>query len=85
VEYTRPAHRLVAAAGLAEELRNDAAIRAHVQFQLDNLMTYEIVAKGVAEGRVGIHGWLYDMEHGEIQAYDPKTGVWRGLLETADA
>lgn len=83
VEYTRPAHKLVAAAGLPEAERGPAAIRAHVQFQLDNLMTYEVVAKGVAEGRVGVHGWLYDMETGELQAYDPKTGSWRGLLETA--
>lgn len=81
VEYTRPAHELVAAAGLAEEQRMAATIRAHIQFQLDNLMTYEIVAKGVAEGRVGVHGWLYDMEAGEIQAYDPKSGAWRGLLD----
>lgn len=82
VEYTRPAHQLVAAARVADAERSAATIRAHVQFQLDNLMTYEIVARGVAEGRVGIHGWLYDMELGEIQAYDPKTGAWRGLLES---
>lgn len=81
VEYTRAAHELVAAARIAEPERSLATIRAHIQFQLDNLMTYEIVATGVAEGRVGIHGWLYDMELGEIQAYDPKSGGWRGLLE----
>jgi carbonic anhydrase len=81
VEYTRPAHQLVAAARVPEDERISATIRAHIQFQLDNLMTYEIVAKGVAEGRIGVHGWLYDMELGEIQAYDPKTGAWRGLLE----
>lgn len=81
IEYTRPAHRLVEAAGLCEAERSAATIRAHVQFQLDNLMTYEIVAAGVAEGRIGIHGWIYDMEQGEILAYDPKTGHWRGLLE----
>jgi carbonic anhydrase len=83
VEYTRPAHRLVAAARVPDAERHAATIRAHVQFQLDNLMTYEIVARGVAEGRVGVHGWIYDMDAGEIQAYDPKTGAWRGLLETA--
>ena len=42
-----------------------------------------IVAKGVADGRVGIHGWLYDMTEGEIQAYDGSSGRWRGLLEMA--
>ena len=81
VEYTRPAHRLIAAAGVQDETRALATVRAHIQFQLDNLMSYEIVATGVREGRVGIHGWLYDMEHGEIQAYDGTTGTWRGLLE----
>ncbi|AHB48413.1 carbonic anhydrase [Hyphomicrobium nitrativorans NL23] len=81
VEYTRPAHRLIAAAGVAEEDRALATVRAHIQFQLDNLMSYEIVATGVREGRVGVHGWLYDMTEGEIQAYDGATGTWRGLLE----
>jgi carbonic anhydrase len=85
VEYTRRAHELVAAARVPEPERIGATIRAHVQFQLDNLMTYEIVAQGVAEGRIGVHGWLYDMELGEIQAYDPKTGAWRGLLEATGA
>jgi carbonic anhydrase len=85
VEYTRPAHDLIRAAGVPNQERLPATIRAHVQFQLDNLMTYEIVAKGVADGRISIHGWLYDMEQGEIQAYDPRTGAWRGLLEGADA
>ena len=61
-----------------------ATIKAHIQFQLDNLMTYDLVAKGVAEGRIAVHGWLYDMEKGEIQAYDPKSGSWRGLLELAE-
>lgn len=82
VEYTRQAHRLVAAARLAEEDRSLATVKAHIQFQLDNLMTYEIVAKGVGEGRIAIHGWLYVMEEGELRAYDPKSGTWRGLAET---
>ena len=85
VEYTRPAHRLVAAARVPDEHRLDATIKAHIQFQLDNLMSYDIVARGVAEGRIGIHGWLYDMEKGEILAYDRQSGEWRGLSEMARA
>lgn len=81
IEYTRPAHRLIAAAGLPESERLLATVRAHIHFQLDNLMTYEAVAVGVREGRIGIHGWLYDMTEGEIQAYDGATGAWRGLLQ----
>ena len=48
VEFTKPAHQLVAAAQVPEAERLTATIKAHVQFQLDNLMTYPIVREGVA-------------------------------------
>jgi len=83
VEYTRIAHDLVRAAGLPEEQRLPATVKAHVQFQLDNLMTYPIVREGVAAGRVDIHGWLFDIEKGELTTYDPLTGEWRELLDAA--
>jgi carbonic anhydrase len=85
VEFTRPAHQLIAAARVPEEERLIATIKAHVQFQLDNLMTYDLVHEGVAAGRINIHGWLYDMEAGALTAYDPASGEWRGLLEMAEA
>lgn len=85
VEYTRPAHNLIRAANVAPENRIIETIKAHIHFQLDNLMTYQVVAEGVAAGRVNIHGWLYDMEKGEIYAYDPETGDWKGLLELSAA
>ena len=85
VEYTRAAHDLIRAANLAPEARIPETIKAHIHFQLDNLLTYPIVAEGVAAGRVNIHGWLYDMEKGEIFAYDRESGDWLGLLELAGA
>lgn len=84
VEYTRPAHRLIEAARVPEQERFDATVKAHVQFQLDNLMTYDLVREGVAAGRLNIHGWLYDMETGALSAYDRESGDWRGLLELAE-
>jgi carbonic anhydrase len=55
-----------------------------VQFQLDNLLTYAIVREGLAAGQLNIHGWLYDMEHGALSAYNPKpASAW--LLEMAGA
>ena len=83
VEYTRPAHQLIAAARVPDEERLTATIKAHVQFQLDCLRTYTLVREGVAAGTLNIHGWLYDMETGELSAYDPVSGEWRGLLEMA--
>jgi carbonic anhydrase len=83
VGYTRPAHELVRAARIEPENRLMATIAAHIQFQLDNLMTYDIVRRGVEEGRVGIHGWLYDMETGDVVIYDRNRGEWRELLPAA--
>ena len=81
VDYTRPAHKLMAAAGDTGEDRLTATVKAHVQFQLDNLMTYDIVRQGFVAGKINVHGWVYDMESGEILAYDPEDGAWRGLVE----
>lgn len=83
VEYTRPAHDLVRAAGIEPQNQLMATIASHIQFQLDNLMTYEIVRTGVDEGRIGLHGWLYDMESGEVVIYDRISGEWRELLAQA--
>jgi carbonic anhydrase len=81
VEYTRPAHALVRAAGIPEGERLAAAEKAHVQFQIDNLMSYAVVRDQVAAGTLGVHGWLYDMATGELLAYDPETGDWPRLVD----
>ncbi len=80
IDLTRPAHALIKAAGVTGPARLDETVKAHVQFQIDNLMTYEIVREGVERGRIGIHGWLYDMREGRLLAYDPDDGQWRDLL-----
>lgn len=81
LDLTRPAHAQIRATGLLGPERHDAVARAHVQVQVANLMTYPMVAKGVAEGRVNVHGWLYDMHEGRLLAYDAREGLWRDLLE----
>jgi len=81
VEWTRPAHDLIRAGKVPEPERLDETIRAHVQFQIDNLMTYPIVREGAEAGRLGVHGWIYVMERGELIAYDAVKGGWRPLLE----
>lgn len=81
VEHTRAAHRLIAAARVPEAEQHLETVKAHVQFQLDNLMTYDSVSRGVAEQRVGVHGWIYEMETGRLVAYDRASGEWRDLVE----
>lgn len=80
VDLTRPAHALIRAAGLKGPERLDETAKAHVQFQIDNLLTYAIVREGVAAGTLAVHGWLYDMTEGKLLAYDPDDGQWRDLL-----
>ncbi len=80
VDLTRPAHALIRAAGVTGEHKLDETAKAHVQFQIDNLMTYDTVRNGVEQGRISVHGWLYDMHEGRLLAYDPLDGTWRDLL-----
>ena len=39
--------------------------------QIENLLTYPYVKKGVDDGTLHLHGWMYDIETGEIEYYDP--------------
>ena len=41
--------------------------------QLENLLTYPSVSKRVNSGDISIHGWVYDIESGEIDCYDPES------------
>ena len=58
------------------ELKGDdllnAAIKENVLVQLDNLRTYPKVAALLAKGSLTLHGWIYEIESGQILAYDPQ-------------
>lgn len=40
--------------------------------QLENLLTYPSVKKRVDSGNIAIHGWVYDIQSGEIEYFDPE-------------
>lgn len=42
--------------------------------QLEHLRTLPAVAAAVATGSLSIHGWIYDIEHAEIAAFDALAG-----------
>jgi len=44
--------------------------KVSVIHQLDNLLTYPAVKRGVDEGKLFLHGWHYQMETGDIEYYD---------------
>jgi carbonic anhydrase len=45
--------------------------KLNVVFQIENLLTYPYVKEKVDTGELHIHGWLYDIETGSIEYYDP--------------
>ena len=47
-----------------------ALIRGNVVAQLENLRAQPPVARALAEGRLTVHGWYYDILTGRIEEYD---------------
>jgi carbonic anhydrase len=52
-----------------------------VVFQLENLLTYPAVKRGVDEGRIYLHGWHYDIENGNIAYYDDENFEFKPLSQ----
>jgi carbonic anhydrase len=48
------------------------AVETNVLAQLDNLRTLPAVASRLERGDLELHGWVYDIETGEVHAYDPE-------------
>lgn len=40
---------------------------------LENLMTFDWINEGVAAGTLELHGWYFDIEHGQLLHYDATT------------
>ena len=53
--------------------------KVSVIFQLENLLSYPAVKRGVAEGKLFLHGWHYDLATGEIRYYDDHELVFKPL------
>jgi len=47
-----------------------------VVLQLERLMNYPMVRRGVQEGRITLHGWHYVIEEGEVHVFDVQTGAF---------
>ncbi|WP_084397936.1 carbonic anhydrase [Henriciella aquimarina] len=55
--------------GTAEE-RMKLLIEQNVLLQLQHLRTHPSVARRIARGDVDLHGWVYDIKTGGVDAYD---------------
>lgn len=55
---------------LDDDARIDMLTRENVLLQLQHLRTHPYVATGLATGEVSLHGWVYDIKTGAVDAYD---------------
>lgn len=46
---------------------------------LDNLMTFPWVRERVENGTLALHGWYFDIEHGQLLQYDPASHTFEAL------
>jgi carbonic anhydrase len=54
----------------------DRLIKLNVLSQIEHLKTHPSVAVRVASGEVKLHGWVYDIEHGSVDAYCASSGTF---------
>jgi carbonic anhydrase len=53
--------------------------------QLANALAYPAVAKAVAEGRIALHAWIYDVKAAELRCWDPQTGTFTAATTMSGA
>lgn len=75
LSYVRSAEQVVCEQhpDLDEGAHLDQLIRENVVQQLVHLRTHPYVAARIATGKLFLHGWVYDIEHGGVQAYNETT------------
>jgi carbonic anhydrase len=62
------------AAGFSERRRLELLTGLNVVVQLEHLKTHPSVARGLAQGRLTLHGRVYRIHDGEIRQFDPARG-----------
>jgi len=59
----------------------NVTIQENVLAQMENLRTHPVVASGLAQGKLKLHGWVYKIETGEVFGYDAESGQFVRLTE----
>jgi carbonic anhydrase len=79
IEHARPAQSKVEASGLTDSEQHLAMVRENVLLQLEHLRSYDLVRQREREGNVVLHGWVYHLETGEVEAYSQRQDVWQAI------
>ncbi|MDZ4797604.1 MAG: carbonic anhydrase [Bryobacteraceae bacterium] len=81
--YGEMARRVVEQAypDLTDEAKLHALIGENVVAQLDHLKTHPSVAASLATGNLCIHGWVYHIRSGVVEAWDAQVGQFVPIEE----
>ncbi len=63
----------------SEEQRRRACERRAIQVSLKNLFTFPWIVERVAAGTLQVHGWYFDIEHGQLLGYNKSTEQFEPL------
>ncbi len=55
---------------LDEKCKLEIAVQENVLVQLEHLRTYQSVAEKLERNEISIHGWVYEIETGEVYIYE---------------
>ena len=61
------------------KVRHRACEQQAILVSLDNLMTFTWIRERVEQGKLTLHGWYFDIEHGELLGYNPTTRQFETL------
>ena len=62
--------------GKSEADRMRLLLEQNVILQLQHLRTHPSVAAALAKGAVQLHGWIYDIKSGDVEAWDDSRGAF---------
>lgn len=68
-------------AQLSPKARLNLLIRENVILQMAHLRTHPFVAARLAAGETRIHGWVYNIETGDVEAFDDVSGAFVPVSE----
>ncbi|MGF6177965.1 carbonic anhydrase [Ensifer sp. 4252] len=59
--------------------RLSAMVRENVVAQIANISTHPSVRLALQQGHLHLHGWVFDIETGAVESFDPATNQFRPL------
>ncbi|MFJ9731903.1 carbonic anhydrase [Streptomyces sp. NPDC101169] len=73
------AHAAARPAGAPEDPEVAEGVQSHVLTQLLRLRSYPCVERRLAEGRIDLHAWYYEVHTGAVRTHRPQTDTFEAL------